>query len=112
GSCTAMIREGYHQLGLDSPLECYEVGEFLVKVGGLIEGGGGRGEGGTSILDCGLGIAEGDDGRDGGDGGDGGELEISAIRNPQSQVRNRVSALSPPPSTLRVAFHRACHGRG
>lgn len=61
GSCTAMVREGYHQLNIHSEVQCFEVGEFIVN-----------------------------------------QLGITAFQ-PKTQ--------NPKPKT-RVAFHRACHGRG
>ncbi len=61
GSCTAMVREGYHLLGVHANIQCFEIGEYLVKHIG---------------------------------------------------VKTLNSKLQTPNSKLKVAFHRACHGRG
>ena len=61
GSCAAMVREGFAQLTPELPhIECYEIGEYLVKR---------------------LGV-------------------------------HSVPGAVGPASVTRVAFHRACHGRG
>lgn len=70
GSCASMMREGYPMLYPAKPhIECFEVGEFLVKHLG--------------ILDWGKRL-----------------MEISGA----APVKRA--------SELKVAFHRACHGRG
>ncbi len=115
GSCTAMVREGYHQLGVPSVLQCFEVGEFLVKFGiSSVE----FGTRSSESAECEVRSAE----EFLGDGRDGREVGTSAIQNPKSEISDE-AALRPPPSEapklqtpnsklLRVAFHRACHGRG